>query len=145
MNNPYFVLYQQKYEVKGRTRLSDYCLRTKIIPELQHKATTRQLECLKTHNNWSFSLDGWSEGIVAVMLVDGRARHYIGILDITLSRHSADNYYLALENLLGNKFDIVKGIVTDSPNVMKALRKMVTDSHPHIVNIPCALHVLNLV
>lgn len=149
LNNPYLVAREKKYGVKGINRLSDFRLRTAILPKLQQEADEMEVKCLARHDGWTLSLDGWTDvsgsEIVAVLLLDGSTRLYIGNLNLRDKRHTAVNLYEALNDLLGDRFARVKGIVTDNPRVMNRLRDMVVDKHPHVVEMGCCLHVLNLV
>lgn len=151
LQNPYLRAYQAKYETKGRTRLSDYRLRTVVLPNLAEKAKSEQAFSVEQHDNWTLSLDGWSDisgnKIVAVMMLDGTKKHYIGNLDVKPGeRHTADRLVTALVSLMGDEMlKRCKAIVTDSPNVMRKLRKMICDKYPNMVNLSCALHFHNLI
>lgn len=80
---------------------------------------------------------------MAVMLIDGTTKHYIGNLDLGKDEHSAVNLVDALADLLGVRFNSCKAIVTDSPNVIKRLRLDFCAKYPWIVNVKCVLHVMN--
>lgn len=92
LQNPFLIAYQEKYESKGRQRLSDFRMRTKVY--LEH--------CIEKHN-WTLCLDGWEDSshnsIVAVMLIDHSSNHYIGNLELDGVLHSAENIEATLKEL----------------------------------------------
>ncbi|CAG8652239.1 16256_t:CDS:2, partial [Racocetra persica] len=62
----------------------------------------------------------------------------INIEDFSSTRHIADNLLIVVENLLKNvsiSFDKIIAIVSDSPSVMKRLRKNVSDKYQHVIEI----------
>lgn len=67
----------------------------------------KQNEYLDGHDNWTISLDGVTDcsgnSIVAVILVDGRTKHYIGNLQLGMKEHSAENLGDSLVELLGDR------------------------------------------
>lgn len=143
------MAYQLKYETKGRTRLSDYRMRSKVLPDLTDKAENSEAQSLEKHSNWTMSLDGWTDvsgnSIVAVMLVDGDKNHYIGNLDLDYVRHTAENIKAELIKLMGDKMNIAKAVVTDNPRVMLKLRNELCSGSSHLISLNCVLHGLNLV
>ena len=46
---------------------------------------------------------------------------------------------------MGTKFDCVKAIVSDNASAMKNLRALVTKEYPHVMDIGCFLHSINLI
>lgn len=124
-------------------------MRTKVLPDIDEKALAELLEWIKKHTHWTISLDGWTDCsgnyIVAVMLNDGSTKHYLGNLELKNDIHSADVLCDGLESKLGEYIYYCKGIVTDSPNVMVDLRNKFCKNHPHLVNIRCVLHGINLI
>lgn len=73
-----------------------------MLPRLLNNAVEKQNVYLDGHDEWTISLDGVTDcsgnSIVAVMLIDGRTKHYIGNLDLGMEEHSARN--------LGNCWEI---------------------------------------
>lgn len=149
LQNPFLIAYQEKYESKGRQRLSDFRMRTKVLPRLYLEHKKQQVDCIEKHNNWTLCLDGWEDSshnsIVAVMLIDHSSHHYIGNLELDGVLHSAENIEATLKELLGDNIDRVKGIVTDSPNVNVKFRQSFCANNTHVLNLRCVLHVLNLI
>lgn len=149
LQNPFLLAYQQKYEIKGRQRLSDYRLRNKILPALLEDAQAKVNESLSLHNDWTLSMDGWKDvsgnSIVAVMMIDPESQHYLGNLELDYLIHSAANLKVTLNNLLGNKINMCKAIVTDNPRVNVRFREDFCSEHEHITNLKCVLHVINII
>lgn len=123
-------------------------MRTKILPAITAKVEERQRIGIAAKNSWTLSLDGWTDvsgnSIYAVLLINGMQQHYLGNLELNLKRHKADVILLELEKLVGDNSGRIRAIVTDSPNVMKKLRKDYCDKNPATHNIKCVLHELNL-
>lgn len=119
------------------------------MPAIAAEVEKRQVQVIAEHTNWTLTLDGWtdvsSNSIYAVMLMDGTTQHYLGNLDFHQSRHTADNILASLEELLGERVNYVKAIVTDSPAVMVKFRESYCKRNKGVVNLGCVLHVINLV
>ena len=97
-------------------------------------------------------LDGWTDAsnrsIYAVMFCCPDFDVFLGVLDLTLKRHTATNIRVALVDLfkkLGIPFRKAVGICTDSPSTMVKFRKdlILVDGFSWLISIPCSLHVLN--
>lgn len=129
--------------------LSAYRMRTSVLDKLSSSVDKRQSDCLERHSNWTLSIDGWTDSshnnLLAVLLEDKETQHYLGNLELGDEKHTADNIHRALVSLLGEKIKLIKGFVTDNPNVMLKLRSQFCTEFPHIYNLKCVLHVLNLV
>lgn len=114
LQNPFLMVYQFKYETKGRTRLSELRMRTVVLPRWIRQKRNKKNILINTATG-SISLDGVTDcsgnSIVAVMLIDGRTKHYIGNLDLGKDEHSAVNLVDALTDLLGVRFNSCKAIV----------------------------------
>lgn len=109
----------------------------------------RQEEEIQKSRHWTLSLDGWTDAsknsIYAVLLINQNTQHYLGNLELSEKRHTADNIGPALIQLLGEKIQSVAAIVTDNPNVMKKVRGDLCIKHSRIVNMGCVLHSINLI
>jgi hypothetical protein len=73
---------------------------------------------------------------------------FASVLDLKYKRHTAENIQKALEETLPSlmvDFKKIKSIVTDSPSTMLKFRRELSAKYPHIVGLPCALHVWNLI
>ena len=97
-------------------------------------------------------LDGWTDAsnrsIYAVMFCCPDFDLFLGVLDLTLKRHTATNIRVALLDLfkkLGIPFRKAVGICTDSPSTMVKFRKdlILVDGFSWLITFPCSLHVLN--
>lgn len=80
------------------------------MPRLLNNAVKKQQVYLDEHDQWTISLDGMTDcsgnSIVAVMLIDGRTKHYILNLDLGMDEHPADNnLFDALIKLLGDRIN----------------------------------------
>lgn len=120
-----------------------------VLPKLKKDTEEKQAEALSRHDDWTISLDGWTDSsgnsIVAVMLLDGETQHFVGCLRLG-NHHSAVIMSQALQDLLGeNIISKCKAFVTDSPSVMTRLRADFCAIFPHVTDVKCALHVLNLI
>jgi hypothetical protein len=101
------------------------------------------MESLKTKEWMSLSLDGWSDiakiSYYAVMLLKWiDLEEFLDTLQLTEKRHTADNLFIALNELLMSyeiKWEQICSIVSDSPSVMVKLRKSIILKHPHIVGL----------
>lgn len=129
--------------------LSAYRMRTSVLDKLSSSVDKRQSDCLERHSNWTLSIDGWTDSshnnLLAVLLEDKEMQHYLGKLELGDEKHTADNIHRALVSLLGEKIKLIKGFVTDNPNVMLKLRSQFCTEFSLIYNLKCLLHVLNLV
>lgn len=119
-----------------------------ILPKLTAQVEERQVTSIGRYDNWTVVLDGWTDcsgnGIVAVMLCDQVEQHFLGRLELE-GRHTAGNITSALKTMLADNLKSIKAISTDSASVMVKTRADFCAANPHIMNISCFLHVLNLV
>jgi hypothetical protein len=96
-------------------------------------------------------LDGWTDisgnSVYAIMLKKGSDKFFLNTLELLHERHTSDNIFTALDKSVtdsGVDWTQIIAVTTDSPSVMKKLRETIQKNHRHVVGIPCALHVLNL-
>ena len=68
------------------------------------------------------------------------------ISDLSDQRHTAENLVQKIEEIL-NEIGIQRfsAIVTDSGSNVNLARKIITQKFPHVINIKCMAHCLNLI
>jgi len=108
------------------------------------------LNKLSTVSDLTILLDGWTDvSGNSIYAYIGQTREEVFVLDIcTLKeRPSADQIKSQLFEVL-TRLDIstksILAITTDTPQVMEKLRRVISNEHPNILGIKCALHILNL-
>lgn len=153
--NAYFKQYQTAlartvYRVPNRKTLSD-----EILPILSAEVDLKLEDCVTDLCGGTVSLDGWTDisGIsyyaVLLLTADGNVKHYIGNIELTTQKHTAENILSGLKELLLKKGIFAQkhllGIVSDSPKVMIKLRKLFIADFPKCISLDCVLHALNLV
>jgi hypothetical protein len=114
-----------------------------ILPALDADLRYSLITQLKDKEWMCVSLDGWSDvaklSYYAVMLLKGEyLREFVDSLSLTEKRHTAENLLTALEQLFSDyevEFKQVCSIVSDSPTVMKKLRRILGERYPHIVGV----------
>jgi hypothetical protein len=113
-----------QYKPPDRKKLSE-----QTFPRLMLEYDIKQLDELQSQSFLTCSLDGWKDcsgnSIYAVKLMKGAAHYYIGNLNLTKQRHTANNIKCALLELLQRKVNLnqIAAIVTDSPSVMVKFRR----------------------
>lgn len=121
----------------------------KVLPEILKVVEDRQDNKLQRHNHWTGMMDGWtdisSNGVHGVLAGDTEEDHYIGNLPLNGKRYTAENLTKAFVELMGDRVSVIKAIVTDNENTMVAFRRELCTKFPHILNLRCVLHTLNLV
>lgn len=125
-------------------RLTDYRMRTTVLPKIVSQVEERQLEKISAHSNWTLSIDGWTDvsknNIYAVILVDLHEQHYLGDLCLGSQRHNTDNICEALKEKVSSCINRISAIVTDSPHVMIKVRANFCEENQRISNLSCCLH-----
>lgn len=120
-----------------------------VLPEISKVVEERQDIKLQRHNNWTGMMDGWtdisSNGVHGVLVGDTEEDHYIGNLSLNGKRNTAENLKAAFVELMGDRMFAIKAIVTDNENTMVAFRRELCNQFPHLLNLRCVLHTLNLV
>lgn len=136
-------------QARPQNRLSDFRLRNKVLPQIVKEVEEKQERQLASAKDWTLVLDGWTDksknSIYAVMMVNHNEQHYLGNLELTFMRHTADNIREQLKILVGTKMELVGGICTDNATVIEKMRKDLCLEFPGIVDMGCVLHVHNLV
>lgn len=130
-------------------RLSDFRLRSTILPKITQDVLDRQKIQLEVHSHWTLSLNGWTDksknSVYTVILVDRNEQHYMGNLNLSLQRHTASNILNSLKSLLEQRISKIGAIVTDNPNTMLRMTEDFCKKYPRVLNIGCILHAINLV
>jgi hypothetical protein len=75
------------------------------------------------------------------------ATDVLDILNLSSNQHTAVKILTEVELCVSQscvKWSAIKCCVTDSPSTITKLCRILHDKMPHIVMLPCALHVLNL-
>lgn len=110
-------------------------------------------------DNINVVLDGWTDvsrhSYVAVLFVFGGTSQYIGNLETRDERHTADVLYESLLALIkeylpnnsDNEPDVSKlvAVVSDSAAVMKVTKRKLVAAVPNMTDVPCVLHIINLI
>lgn len=127
-------------------------LRLRTLPKILVEVQTTQKELIRLAEYINVVLDGWTDvsGIyyMAVILVFNGTCEYIGNLEMEDLRQDAPAISDALIDLISNYVPDLKqivSVVSDSAPVMRLAKQKVTQKIPHIIAIPCVLHIFNLI
>lgn len=147
LDNPYFIEWQKL--ARAPKRLTDYRLRTSILPGITAEVEDRQESQIKAFKNWTLCLDGWTDvsknSIYSVLLTSQLEQHYIGNCKLAFLRHSSENILRAITDILGDKIKLVRAVVTDSPNPMVLFRSEFCKKNTNVYDLGCVLHSMNLI
>ncbi|GES99151.1 ribonuclease H-like domain-containing protein [Rhizophagus clarus] len=134
------------YSPPSRTTLSD-CLVTEEYTRVG-LAIDRDL---KQSEHLTLALDGWStpkmESIYNyIVTTDTRMEYLIGLYDYSSESHTSEflteEISKIIEKLGSDKF---AAIVTDNASNCQVARQNIHETYPHIWNIRCAAHAINLI
>lgn len=105
-------------------------------------------------NGFTLLLDGWSDKLRRALYGFVFAQRGEAPIVLDLQNHSSESCsaeYLKkttkalLERYVDDNLMKVSALVTDSPSVMRKLRREMKADYPHLIVLPCILHALNLV
>ena len=136
-----------QWSIPSRKTLMDNHLVRLYAAALGNKDRT-----LASEDYFTLMLDGWSDvsnnSIYGVMLLHGHTNSdVLDILDLSSNQHTAVNILTEVEVCVNQscvKWSAIKCCVTDSPSTMTKFRRILHEKRPHIVMLPCALHVFNI-
>ena len=105
-----------------------------------------------SENVFTLLLDGWTDvsanSIYGLMLLHSFCESdVLDILNLSTERHTAENILTQVTESVESSivsWDQIKCCVTDSPTAMVKFRRILNEAHPHIIILPCGLHVINL-
>ena len=96
--------------------------------------------------------DGWTDvsnnSIYVLMLLHSMNKsEIIDIVNVSSEHHQSDFLLKITKEILAQcpvNMNVIKCVVTDSPTPMLKYRCLLSEEYSHIVPLPCALHVANL-
>ncbi|CAB5193515.1 unnamed protein product [Rhizophagus irregularis] len=123
VEHPYFVEFikelRSAYNLPNRKTLSGTLLDNEIL-----RVNTEIYQLIKKEKNLTLSIDGWTSPA-------GKSKP-----------HLSQKIEAVLNEIGTNRFS---AIVTDSGSNVNLARKIITHKFPHIINIKCMAHCLNLI
>ena len=96
--------------------------------------------------------DGWTDVsnnsiYVLVLLHSMDKSEIIDIVNVSSEHHQSEFLLKITKEILAQSpvnMNVIKCVVTDSPTPMLKYRHLLSEAYSHIVPLPCALHVANL-
>ena len=125
----------------------------KLIPQQAALCSLQMSEELAGQNDLTLSLDGWEDrkgrSIYAFLASTRNMKQpfILDIVDLSSMRHTAENLkdqtVLVLQRL-GISMQKFRAVVTDNPTVMVKFRRLLTSDYPHMLELRCFAHAVNL-
>ena len=148
VNDPYFREYVKAMHPQPPNRNK---LRDEILPLEVNRIEKLQLKRLQEASVVSIVLDGWTDvsggSYVAVVACIKGDQEYLGNLDLEGKRHTAAAMKEGLLNLVATytEWNKVAAVISDNAAVMRKVRREIKEEYHWINDVPCVLHMLNLV
>ena len=119
---------------------------------LQIEAMVKQDDQLEKLDCCSMLWDGWTDvsinSVYALMLLHSMNKsEIIDIVNVSSECHSSDFLFKTTKEILAQfpvNMNVIKCAVMDSPTSMLKYKCLLNKEYSHIVPLPCALHVANL-
>lgn len=80
-----------------------------------------------------------------MLLINQAKSQYVGNLELERKRHTAENIYSAIDELLAERILRIAAVVSDNAAVMIRFREHLCNQYPRVENLYCALHCLNMI
>ncbi|CAG8755942.1 ribonuclease H-like domain-containing protein [Rhizophagus irregularis DAOM 181602=DAOM 197198] len=134
------------YSPPSRTTLSD-----RLITEEYTRVNLAIERDLEQSDNLTLALDGWTTPKMKsiynyIVTTDTRMEYLIGLYDYSSDSHTSEflteEISSIIEKLGSDKF---AAIVTDNASNCRVARQNIHQTYPHIWNIRCAAHAINLI
>nr|CCA27739.1 predicted protein putative [Albugo laibachii Nc14] len=125
----------------------------KLLPQQAALCSIQMLEELEGQNDLTLSLDGWEDrkgrSIFAFIAScrDLKQPFILDIVDLSSMRHTAENLKdqtVQVLQRLGIGMKKFRAVVTDNPAVMQKFRRLLTSDYPHMIELRCFAHAVNL-
>lgn len=135
------------YVLPSRTTLTD-----NHLVQLYTIACVERDSVLKEGDCFTCLWDGWTDvshnSIYALMLLHNHeSSELLDVINVSKERHTATNMVTMVRDIFDQcaveDMMSIKCLVTDSPSVMIKFRREMIQEYPHLIGLPCALHVAN--
>ncbi|KAF0484114.1 zinc finger bed domain-containing protein 1-like [Gigaspora margarita] len=132
---------------------SKYKLIRDLISKIYSRILLKIIDSLKLCKDLTLIFDGWTtvsnSSVYAFLAVTSYGDiHVLGLEKFEDQCHTGENIAdMAIETIqkIGLNMDQFSWVVTDSPNVMKKCRRIISERYPWIISLGCILHLINLI
>ena len=125
----------------------------KLLPQQAALCSIQMLEEREGQKHLTLSLDGWEDrkgrSIFAFIAScrDLKQPFILDIVDLSSMRHTAENLKdqtVQVLQRLGIGMKKFRAVVTDNPAVMQKFRRLLTSDYPHMIELRCFAHAVDL-